>query len=417
MQHCPYAGWSVNLPVGDYTSADLLARGVADNDVSSLRVADGYEVVLYDDDLFTGASVALDEHAPCTTNADFNDRASSLRVRRKPNSPVGPAPKLPVANVDTTFYVISDTHADAPGDDAKTKESHLLATARAVNKLATSGMWPTIVAGQPTGFSPIPIGAPVAGVVFTGDLIGYSQGPLEYPTFEKYFFQGQSADSIKYRAFVGLGNHDMDDPPAQTNPTYRSYAWSWLDAHHRGASAPVPVTAFDDASHSYSWDHGGVHFVQANRYPGDTNAGLASNMPFLETDLATRAADGRPVFVFHHFGFDPFGTEDRWWTATERATYGDTVAPYNIAAMLVGHSHYAYDLFVFDDGARADNRVIHVNNAKGENGTGNNDGNGSFAVIRITNDELWLVTCRWLNAAGDFELVAPFYRGPAVLLK
>jgi len=191
----------------------------------------------------------------------------------------------------------------------------------------------------------------------------------------------------------------------------------WLDAHHKGSGAPVPVMAFDAASHSYSWDDGGVHFVHSNRAPGDTNAGLPSNIPFMAQDLATHAADGRPVFVFHHFGFDAFGTQDRWWTAAQRATYGDTVAPYNVAALVAGHSHYAYDLFMFDEATRSDNRVIMVNNAKAEIGMGNNDGNGSFAVIRITNDEMWLVTCRWLNTAGDYELIAPFYRGPSVLLK
>ena len=210
----------------------------------------------------------------------------------------------------------------------------------------------------------------------------------------------------------------MDDPPgAENNGANRAYAWNWLDAHHKGSGAPVPVMAFDAASHSYSWDDGGVHFVHSNRAPGDTNAGLPSNIPFMAQDLATHAADGRPVFVFHHFGFDAFGTQDRWWTAAQRATYGDTVAPYNVAALVAGHSHYAYDLFMFDEATRSDNRVIMVNNAKAEIGTGNNDGNGSFAVIRISNDELWLVTCRWLNTAGDYELIAPFYRGPAVLLK
>lgn len=122
--------------------------------------------------------------------------------------------------------------------------------------------------------------------------------------------------------------------------------------------------------------------------------------------------------LFHHFGFDAFGTEDRWWTAAQRTIYDNAIAPYNVAVIGVGHSHYAHDVFLFEEGGgRADQRVVHVNNAKGENGAGNNDGNGSFAIVRITDRELWLVTCRWLDTSGNYELIAPYYRGPALLLK
>src|SRR5262249_52526368 len=160
--------------------------------------------------------------------------------------------------------------------------------------------------------------------------------------------------SIKFRAYIGMGNHDMDDPPSMTNPSWKTVGWDLVDAHHKGKNAPVPVGAFDDASHTYSWDHGGVHFVHSNRCPDDPSEGLPSNIPFIKKDLAKSAADGRPVFFFHHFGFDAFGTQDRWWTAAQRANYGNAVVPYNVAAMVVGHSHYAYDLFMFDEGTRSD---------------------------------------------------------------
>ncbi|HUQ06544.1 MAG TPA: hypothetical protein VM261_28770 [Kofleriaceae bacterium] len=45
-------------------------------------------------------------------------------------------------------------------------------------------------------------------------------------------------------------------------------------------------------------------------------------------------------------------------------------------------------------------------------GTGNNDGNGSFAVVRITNGRLDVATARWLDDQGHYEWVAPFYGGP-----
>jgi hypothetical protein len=53
-----------------------------------------------------------------------------------------------------------------------------------------------------------------------------------------------------------------------------------------------------------------------------------------------------------------------------------------------------------------------VNNAKAENGSGNDDGNGSFAVVRITDTRLDVATCRWLDDHGRYEWVAPFDSGP-----
>jgi hypothetical protein len=58
-------------------------------------------------------------------------------------------------------------------------------------------------------------------------------------------------------------------------------------------------------------------------------------------------------------------------------------------------------------------RVFHANNAKAEIDTGNRDGNGSFAIVRITDSRLDVVTCRWLDDTGRFELIGPFYSGAA----
>src|SRR5687768_16159078 len=102
---------------------------------------------------------------------------------------------------DVTFFVVSDTHADPP-------ESYdLRATARAINAVADSGAWPATVNGQATGFVGGPVGAP-SGVVFLGDITGWGTAPLEIPTFRRYFISGTSADSIRFPAYVGLGNHD-----------------------------------------------------------------------------------------------------------------------------------------------------------------------------------------------------------------
>jgi cytolysin (calcineurin-like family phosphatase) len=317
-----------------------------------------------------------------------------------PCAPCDPPPPPPL---DVTFYVVSDTHADPPQDSYD-----LRAISRVINAVSDNGMWPATIGGAGTGFLGGPI-APPAAVVFTGDLTGWGTAPTEIGTFRHYFQQDASDVSIDYPAYIGLGNHDLDDadrPPA-LGDAYRAIYWSWVDERHAGPNAPVPVTSFDPASHAYSWDIAGVHFVQLHRFPGDDNYALPSSLPFLHDDLADFAADGRPVFLFHHYAMDSFGTQDRWWTAADRDAYRDLLSGYDIAGIFAGHSHFAmqYDW--------EDLRVFQPNNAKAENGTGNNDGNGSFAIVHITDDRLEVVTCRWLDDAGHYELIAPYYSGPA----
>jgi hypothetical protein len=83
-QHCSYTGWQVALAPGDYTSAQLSALGARNNDASSLQIPPGYEVVLYDNDNFSGTSVTLSATTSCLVGNSFNDRLSSMRVRQVP---------------------------------------------------------------------------------------------------------------------------------------------------------------------------------------------------------------------------------------------------------------------------------------------------------------------------------------------
>ncbi|MEH6418152.1 carbohydrate-binding protein [Pseudomonas sp. CGJS7] len=81
-QHCNYGGNAVALPEGSYTLAQLQARGIPNDDVSSLRVNAGYQATLYDGDNFSGASVTKTADAACLVDDGFNDRVSSLVVSR-----------------------------------------------------------------------------------------------------------------------------------------------------------------------------------------------------------------------------------------------------------------------------------------------------------------------------------------------
>jgi hypothetical protein len=82
-QHCDYLGYQVALGEGSYDAALLAARGVTNNDLSSLQVPWGFEAVLYDGDSFTGASRILTAETRCLADSTlgFNDLASSLIIR------------------------------------------------------------------------------------------------------------------------------------------------------------------------------------------------------------------------------------------------------------------------------------------------------------------------------------------------
>ena len=83
---CNYGGQAVTLPVGNYTLSNLQAKGILDNDISSLKVQNGYEIVLYANDNFSGSSVTSTSDDTCLVDNNFNDTATSLRVRAVTNS-------------------------------------------------------------------------------------------------------------------------------------------------------------------------------------------------------------------------------------------------------------------------------------------------------------------------------------------
>lgn len=83
---CNYGNTATGLPMGDYTLGQLQVKGLVNDDISSLKVNAGYQVVLYENDNFGGASLTLTGSVACLTgnalgSGNWNDQASSLRVQ------------------------------------------------------------------------------------------------------------------------------------------------------------------------------------------------------------------------------------------------------------------------------------------------------------------------------------------------
>jgi hypothetical protein len=93
-KNCSYSGDSIKLGRGKYTQSDLLKMGFANNDLSSLTVKNGLEVVLFDGDNFTGNSVRISENVKCLDAQSFDNITSSMIIRRSGD-----------ANLAGTYYI------------------------------------------------------------------------------------------------------------------------------------------------------------------------------------------------------------------------------------------------------------------------------------------------------------------------
>ncbi|QIX60226.1 carbohydrate-binding protein [Hymenobacter sp. BT18] len=114
---CNYTGTAVGLPAGNYNLAALQSRGILNDDISSLKVNAGYEVVLYESDNFTGASLTVGSagNGCLVGNAlgtgNWNDKATSLRVRATTSTGFSVTLQAEAANVNNgmTAETTTDT--------------------------------------------------------------------------------------------------------------------------------------------------------------------------------------------------------------------------------------------------------------------------------------------------------------------
>ena len=80
-EHSNYGGWAVSLEEGLYDYKDILAKGIVNDQISSLRVSDGYKVTIYDDEGFKGKSKEFTSDASYVGD-EMNDKTSSIKIER-----------------------------------------------------------------------------------------------------------------------------------------------------------------------------------------------------------------------------------------------------------------------------------------------------------------------------------------------
>ncbi|WP_408642377.1 metallophosphoesterase [Sinorhizobium chiapasense] len=276
--------------------------------------------------------------------------------------------------VDATFLFSNDIHACivsaeglAPNCEAEGKtDASLLRHVAALNAISAQH-WPATIDGDPSGLAGAgqKIGRPL-GLVLGGDITDDGGGQVRQPRegrqlqqFQSRYEQRPGPQHIHFPVYVGLGNHDLDqDGPPPNGDWYRRELRDYVEFTHRQTvfhKPPVPVTNYDPLSDSYSWDWGGLHLVQLQRFGGDESKGAVSGLGWLKGDLAYYAADGRPVVLFQHYGWDAFSTEvwdttaetfddqgdgkPHWWSPEQRQALLDALKDCNVVGLFHGHEH------------------------------------------------------------------------------
>ena len=82
-QHCNYGGYAVSLAPGKYTMAQLQAKGIKNDDLSSIKIPNGMIAKAYQHDNFQGQSWSLTTNESCFVSKGLNDVVSAIEITAK----------------------------------------------------------------------------------------------------------------------------------------------------------------------------------------------------------------------------------------------------------------------------------------------------------------------------------------------
>lgn len=287
---------------------------------------------------------------------------------------------------DVTFVIAADLHFDLLPE---TDQYYHVVT---INRLPGNFTFPANAAPGIAGETI----KKIDGIALAGDIFDKAH-PEALQLYRERYEQTSGDKTIHFPVYPGFGNHDIDPDTSAgeaENLAGRTFNLHYLDSILNDKLAKKEILNLHPSSRSYSWNVGDVHFVQAQRFAGDT-AYCESNQDWLADDLRQYASSGNPVVYIQHYGVDEWAI--KWWPQGDRNRLFDLLDHYNVAAFLVGHTHIpslehyrGYPIY-------------QVNNAWPDK-----DGKGSFAVLRIKGDAISVASCRWTDDEGSFEIAGPF---------
>jgi len=109
---CNYGGYAIGLPLGTFTTSQIAAYGINNDDISSLKVVPGYQVTLYTDNNFVGTSMVFTGNDDCLVDNSLNDLVSSIKIEA---TGVSWSTKIEAENYTSMSGVATEATTDTDG--------------------------------------------------------------------------------------------------------------------------------------------------------------------------------------------------------------------------------------------------------------------------------------------------------------
>jgi cytolysin (calcineurin-like family phosphatase) len=242
-------------------------------------------------------------------------------------APAAAPPAAPPPGLDVTFFAIGDPQIH-------------------IARWGTAGTDSTVVLMNGLPGQPFPFGGAVAepaGVIIAGDLVDDVASAADWDYY-KTLFDPQGRARLRFPAYEGLGNHNVD-VRRQPLGTFNEQQREFIERNRRRPGEFV----FDEHGYHYSWQWGGVRFIQLNLFPGtrprpvydapspgnDPKGSLAFLRQVLRSEVG---ASGQPIVVTWHYGLRGWGLE-KWWLPEDLDSLAAVLQGYNVLLLLHGHEH------------------------------------------------------------------------------
>jgi hypothetical protein len=256
---CSFMGTAVSLPLGSYTRSQLAEKGLLDNVASSVKVPSGYQVVLYENDNFAGASLIVTSDINCLVESDFNDRTTSIKVQV-----YDPSTTPPTQPTYLRALGIDDSSIELTWEDKSSNESMFLI------ERSTSTTNFTAIATVP---------ANTTSYISTGLNAG-----------TKYYYRIRASNARGNSNYTNLtGAYTRETPP----PTLKDYIWG--GAHD---SETMTLISYNDDVVFY----GDQDFINTSKAQIETWIGhfITENWKYIKANYGSFGANRLYVFLHHN---------------------------------------------------------------------------------------------------------------------
>jgi predicted phosphodiesterase len=257
------------------------------------------------------------------------------------------------------FFLVGDTHFLADKENpARLDERSAVVTSRLVDQL---NKLPGTEIPQAAGGGNVlaPRGVIHAGdCIDTGDKANVKMQETEWAAFADVYGLTGKDGKLKVPVYEVHGNHD--------SPRGDGLAVKKIIDRNKMRSG---VTNASKNGVHYSWDWGGVHFVNLGIVVGQVadvtrkrRYGPLGSLEFLVSDLNEKVGNShRPVVITHHVDMlryaQPLPVENKKaegmeWDPADVRGFHDALKGYTVAAILYGHTH-ARNVFRWDGSNKA----------------------------------------------------------------